>query len=57
MVLTNSVLSIHAQMFFFILVLIVQEKINIKFLLASLKIRTNSRNCSKEAIGKLEQAP
>ncbi len=46
----KSVLSVHAQMVFKFLVCLVQEKITMKFLLASLKTLTNSKNCSESRI-------
>jgi hypothetical protein len=42
----HSVLSVHALMVFKFLACLVQEKIKIKFLLASLKTLKNSKKCS-----------
>jgi hypothetical protein len=44
------VLSVQAQMVFKFLACLVQEKINMKFLLASLKTLTDSETCSESRI-------
>jgi hypothetical protein len=46
----KPVLSVHAQMVFKYLVYLLEEKSNIKFLLASLKTLTDSKDCSESRI-------
>jgi hypothetical protein len=45
----KSILSVHEQLLFIFLTCLVQDKINVKILLASLKTLTNFKHCYSES--------